>query len=98
MPHFILHCVDHPGRLDLRMATRPAHLDYVAGFGPMVALAGPLLDADGAPCGSCFVLEAPDKAAVDAFAAGDPYAVAGLFATVTVHGFKPLIGEWAPRT
>ncbi|MCU0881874.1 MAG: YciI family protein [Hyphomonadaceae bacterium] len=96
MPHFVLHCLDHPGMLEVRMATRPAHLEYVKAHGALVALAGPLLDADGALCGSCFVLDAPDRDAVDAFVAGDPYVAAGLFGSVTVHVFKPVIGDWAP--
>jgi uncharacterized protein len=96
MPHFLLHCLDHPGALDRRMAVRPQHLDYVKAQGSVVKLAGPLLDDAGAIIGSAFVLEADDRATVEAFAAADPYAAADVFATVRIDPFKPLIGEWAP--
>ncbi len=83
---FVIHAIDHPGSLELRMATRPQHLDYMAPFDTPVA--GPLLDDDGNPCGTCIVVELPDRAAADAFVAGDPYAKAGLFQSVSVHPFR----------
>ena len=43
-------------------------------------------------CGSLVILEAEDLAAAEAFAAGDPYAVAGLFERVEIRGFRPLFG------
>jgi uncharacterized protein len=94
MPHFILHCLDHPGALDRRMAVRPQHLDYIKTHAAMVRVAGPLLDAEGGFIGSCFILEAEDAAAVDAFVADDPYTKANLFATVRIDAFKPLVGSW----
>ena len=46
MPHFVLTATDKPNALELRMATRQAHLDYVRGS-DLVKLGGPLLDAAG---------------------------------------------------
>ena len=34
------------------------------------------------------ILDLPDRAAADAFAAGDPYAKAGLFESVTIHPWR----------
>ena len=82
---FVIHAIDKPNSLELRTSTRPAHLEYLAGFDTPVG--GPLLDAEGNMCGSCIVLDVADRAEADAFAANDPYARAGLFASVAVHEF-----------
>ncbi|MAG51228.1 MAG: hypothetical protein CL405_01375 [Acidimicrobiaceae bacterium] len=87
---FVIHALDRPDAGDLRAETRPAHREYVAGFD--VALGGPLLDGEGDMCGSLVVLEAEDLAAAEAYAAADPYAVAGLFERVEIRGLRPLIG------
>ena len=86
---FCIHCQDKPDSLELRKATRPSHLEYLADFETPVG--GPLLDADGDPCGSVIFLEADDLAAAEAFAAGDPYRQAGLFETVTVRAFHTVM-------
>ena len=82
---FVIHAIDRPDSLGLRKATRAAHLEYLADFDTPVG--GPLLDADGAMCGSCIVLDVPDRAAADAFVTNDPYNRADLFETVSVHEF-----------
>ena len=94
MTLFLLTCLDHEGALDKRLATRPAHLDYVATFGAAVKLAGPVLNApDGGPVGSHFILDVADQAAVEAFAASDPYARAGVFKSHTIHPFRVVGGN-----
>lgn len=92
MPHFLLLATDKPNALELRMATRQAHLDYVRGSS-LVKIGGPVLDAAGEMAGSMLVLEAEDLAAAQAFAAADPYAVAGLFETVELRPFKLTLGS-----
>jgi uncharacterized protein len=93
MPLFTLTCLDKANSLDLRMAERPAHLAYLENFTDSVKLAGPLLhDTDNSPIGSHLILEMASLAEVQAFAAGDPYAVAGLFETSTIHTFRATIG------
>ncbi|MDB5431872.1 MAG: YCII-related protein [Caulobacter sp.] len=92
MALFVLNCTDKAGSLDLRMATRPTHLDYLNGRSEQVKLAGPLLDPDGNPIGSMLVIDAADLAAARAFADADPYARAGLFSAVTVSAFRIVFG------
>jgi uncharacterized protein YciI len=58
----------------------------------IVAMAGPLLDADGGMCGSLIVLNVVDMAQAKAFADNDPYAKAGLFETVTLDIWNKVIG------
>ena len=93
MPLFTLMCFDKPNALDLRMATREAHVAYVRENLAMVKLAGPMLDADEGMAGSLFILEAPDRAAVEAFNAADPYQKASLFGQVEIRGFRASIGQ-----
>ena len=82
---------DKPGALALRMENRQAHLAYIEGTG-VVAQAGPLLNAQGQMAGSLVVLDVPDMAAAQSWAANDPYAQAGLFADVQLHAWKRVIG------
>jgi hypothetical protein len=82
---------DKPGALKVRKANRDAHLAYIKETG-VVAQAGPLLDGEGQMCGSLVILDVPDQAAADAWAAGDPYAKAGLFDSVTITPWNRVIG------
>ncbi len=82
---FALICDDKPGHLQVRLDTRPAHLDWLKAMGGQVKFAGPFLGSDEKPVGSMIVLEAADIAAAQAIAAQDPYAKAGLFAAVAVR-------------
>lgn len=88
---FALMTKDRPGALQLRLDTRAAHLDYIAATG-CVEMAGPLLDDEGQMCGSLIVLDLPDLAAAQDWAANDPYARAGLFAETTLIAWKKVIG------
>lgn len=90
MKRFVFHGVDRADGADLRAATRPAHITYQAVRSNHVG--GPLLGTDGAPCGTLIIFEAPDLATAEAFVAGDPYVVAGLFATANVHEFHAV--DW----
>jgi uncharacterized protein YciI len=82
MFHALL-CTDRPGMLETRMANREAHLAYLEAD-PLVRQAGPLLDETGAMAGSLIVFETAERAHVEAFAAADPYARAGLFAEIRI--------------
>lgn len=95
MAMFVLMGVDCPGALDKRMAVREAHLAYVREHIALVKVAGPLLDEAGQMAGSMFVIEAPDKAAVEAFSASDPYRVAGVFERVEIHAWRVTVGALA---
>ena len=87
---FAVICRDKPGALQTRLDTRAAHLAYIEETG-IVAMAGPFLEA-GQMCGSLVILECDSLAAAQAWAAGDPYAAAGLFQSVTVTEWKKVIG------
>jgi uncharacterized protein YciI len=93
MPLFALFCADKPNSLELRMATREAHLAYVRGFSDRMKLGGPMLNEAGEMAGSIIFMEADDIATVRAFNADDPYTKAGLFARVDITAFKPTLGK-----
>ena len=77
------------GSLDLRLSTRPAHLAYLESQGARLITAGPLLSDDGqTPLGSLLLFEAESRADAEAFAAGDPYAGAGLFESVAIRPWR----------
>ncbi len=90
---FIIYCKDKPDALELRMATRPAHLAFIEATPLPIVLAGPLLGEDGAMRGSMFIVEADDLAAAQRFSAADPYRIAGLFASVEIHGFRTVVSR-----
>ncbi|WP_298562172.1 YciI family protein [uncultured Aliiroseovarius sp.] len=84
-------CTDKPGAIETRKANREAHLAYIKDTG-VVAQAGPFLDADGMMCGSLLVLDVDDMTAAQAWADGDPYAKAGLFADVRIEQWNRVVG------
>jgi uncharacterized protein len=84
-------CQDKPGALQVRLDTRAAHVAYLQETG-VVDLAGPFLDEDGQMTGSMIVLNVDSMQAARDWAAHDPYALAGLFASVTLTEWKRVIG------
>ena len=70
---------------------RPDHLKYLESLGTALKAAGPFTDDDGKPIGSLVIIEAADRAAAKAMAEADPYAKAGLFASVEIRAWKWLI-------
>lgn len=88
---FAVICDDKTGALDVRKENRPDHVAYLKSSG-VVTQAGPFLDAAGEMCGSLVIIDVADQEAADAWAAGDPYASAGLFAHVAVRPWNRVIG------
>jgi uncharacterized protein YciI len=88
MSFFAIHCIDKPDSGALRAATRAEHLGYIDRIADRVLVAGPLIGLDGAPIGSLLIIDFPDRKAAIRFAADDPYALAGLFASVAVTAWK----------
>jgi len=93
LPLFVLTCHDKPDALALRMATREEHLAYLQPQSDILKLAGPLLDAAGNPVGSLLIIDVADRAAAEAFSAGDPYTQAGLWDRVEIHPFRATLGQ-----
>ena len=89
---FVIRCYDKPGHLEVRKANREAHLALLRDYGDRILAAGPTLPDDGDGMnGSVIILDAADRAAVDAFLDADPYAKAGLFERVEVARWKKVL-------
>jgi uncharacterized protein len=88
---FALICIDRTNALQTRVENRAAHLAHIEASG-VVEQAGPFIDAAGQMCGSLIILGVESRAEADAWAAADPYATAGLFASVMVQEWKRVIG------
>lgn len=84
-------CQDKPGALQVRLDNRAAHLAHIQATG-VVELAGPFLNPEGQMTGSLVVLNVDDLRAAQDWAAADPYAKAGLFASVTISEWKKVVG------
>jgi uncharacterized protein YciI len=83
---YALICTDKPNSLPLRKANRPEHLAYLESLGETLVFAGPFTEPDGATMnGSLIVVEAVSLEAARTIGAADPFAKAGIFATVDIR-------------
>lgn len=90
---------DKPDSLELRLQTRPAHLERLQQLKHegRLLLAGPhpAIDSDDPGSagfsGSLVVAEFPSLAEAQAWADADPYMDAGVYARVTVKPFKKVL-------
>jgi uncharacterized protein len=78
-----------------RLEERAAHLDHVAGFQELFVYAGPLLEG-GRMIGSVFVFDVPDRAALDAYLARDPYFTRPIFDTIEIYESRWMVPEREP--
>ena len=85
---WLMVCRHRPGLDALRAAHRDAHRAHVASGGgglARVLVGSATTDEDGAsPTGNFGILEAASREAAEAFAAADPYALAGLVETIEI--------------
>jgi uncharacterized protein YciI len=76
---FAIRFHDKPGAGDLRKQLLQAHLEWVAAQGDALRVAGSLRESpEATPVGALWVVRAPDKAAVEALIATDPFTTGGL--------------------
>ena len=83
---FAIHAVDHAAALDRRLSHYDAHKAFLADtspFGVKIVMSGPLTSDDGQTMiGSLFLVEATERAAVEAFYHADR-------STAPVSGARP---------
>lgn len=90
---------DRPGTLDARLAARPAHIQRLKALQSegRLRLAGPLpaIDAeDPGPAGfagSLLVAAFDSLEQARAWAEADPYRAAGVYDSVEIHPFRPVL-------
>jgi uncharacterized protein len=92
---FVATCLDKPGHSQTRTDNRPVHLDYLDSLKERLRAAGALLGPDGqTPVGSMLIYNCADEGQARAMVEGDPFAKAGLFASVDVRAWRQ--GAGAP--
>jgi uncharacterized protein YciI len=89
---FVIHATDFKDGMDSRAKFYRAHrihLDQAEQYNVDVVTAGTLVGEDGeTPVGSIFVIDATDRAAVDAFTRSDPYHVNKVWEEVQIHRYN----------
>jgi uncharacterized protein YciI len=89
---FVIHAIDRNDAMPTRAKfyrDHRIHLDRAGDHHVDVATAGTLIADDGeTPCGSVFVIDAKDRATVDAFVRSDPYHVNDVWERVEIHGYS----------
>jgi uncharacterized protein YciI len=89
---FVIHATDKAGELQTRAKHYRAHrihLDNAETYDVDVVTAGTLVADDGeTPCGSVFVIDAKDRAAVDRFVRSDPYHLNNVWERVQIHRYN----------
>jgi len=97
---FVVHALDKKDALPTRAKHYRAHrihLDKSEDHGCDVVTAGTLVAEDGeTPVGSIFVVDAKDRAAVDAFVRSDPYHLNGVWDRVAIHRYSKKRGTPIP--
>jgi len=79
-------CTDKTDGLPIRKENRPEHLAYLKSLGDTLKFAGPFTAEDGETMtGSLVVVEADTLQEAKQIADGDPFAKAGLFASVEIR-------------
>lgn len=87
--HYVIHCLDHDGAVEKRLANYEAHKAYLAASPIQTVISGPLLaDDNETMIGSCFVVEADSLTDVEAFNREDPFAKIDLWKTVSIRPFS----------
>jgi len=78
-----------PGASAARNRLLEEHRRYVSGYDHRCIARGPLLSDDGNEwVGAVMLVESPDRAAVEAMLADEPYSQAGLYASVEIHPWR----------
>lgn len=88
---FIVKAYDGEKMLEKRMAVRPRHLEGMKKLGRQIICAGGLLDDEGRMKGSVLVLEFPDRAALDAYLASEPYVLEHVWEKIEVDAMNVVI-------
>ncbi|WP_417264497.1 YciI family protein [Celeribacter sp.] len=95
---FVIHCLDHPGKVADRLAHYDAHKSYLSTAPMTSVVSGPLLaDDHEAMIGSMFIVEAESFEAVKEFNANDPFNAAGIWQDIRIHPFSMRVDNRGAR-
>ncbi len=86
---FTIFCIDKPGMAEKRAAAMPGHVEYLNQSSIKNIMSGPLMDdAMENIVGSLYVVDAPDRAAIEEFQKDDPLVKADIWHSVEIRAFN----------
>ncbi|MEW6453283.1 MAG: YciI family protein [Pseudomonadota bacterium] len=92
---YIIYQEDGPGSAAIRERVKKSHFEYLDKHKDILVLGGAMLaDADHERIGSVLIINVPDRAAAEAFSAGEPLRNAGTFKSVKITRMRR--GQWNP--
>jgi uncharacterized protein YciI len=86
---FTIFCIDKPNMVEKRASALPAHVEYLSTQTQIKnIMSGPLMDdAMESVVGSLYILDAPNRSAIEDFTRGDPLVAADIWASVEIRAF-----------
>jgi uncharacterized protein len=87
---------DDPAKADVRPKLMPEHQAFLAAHAERILEAGPLLEANGAPAGGLWLMEAQDAEAAMALVHQDPFWPTGLRKSVRVLAWRRVFAAGKP--
>jgi uncharacterized protein len=93
---FALVAHDQPNSVARRAELRAEHLKYLEALGSKLVFAGPFLNDKGEGVGSIVLIEAESLEAARAEFGRDPYAIGGLFDSITIKPWKFVFNNSTP--
>ena len=88
---FVITAYDGKNVLDKRMAVRPRHLEGMQKLIDHIVCAGGILDDEGKPKGSVLVMNFESRNELDAYLAGEPYVVEGVWDKIVIEPMNVVI-------
>ncbi|MEE2999692.1 MAG: YciI family protein [Pseudomonadota bacterium] len=87
---FTIFCIDKPNMAEKRAAAMPAHVEYLNAQTKIKnIMSGPLMDDEMENViGSLYLLEAPDRTAIEEFTKGDPLVAADIWKSTEIRAFN----------
>jgi len=98
MAYYAIYCADSADGSRLRKENHEAHMGHIGKFMDKLMLFGPCPPMAGEDREASFlVVEAADADAAKAMVESDPFHAAGVWDSVVVREFNPVVGAWAPK-
>lgn len=90
---FLIIALDKPGSENRRAELRAPHLEFIAPRQHVMVFGGPILDDAGIMRGSIMIMDFPDRDALDAHMAEDPYFTGDLYEAVFIRQTRRIVPE-----
>jgi len=87
---FTIFCIDKPNMTEKRATAMPNHIEYLNAQTKIKnIMSGPLMDDEMENIvGSLYLLEAPNRTAIEEFTKGDPLVAADIWTSIEIRAFN----------